>query len=118
MVIAHHENVLKVCNEQIEHLTHPEIYGYCLDRCNSIVINKERMMTITTNEQRITTHEFAPLYPTYFSPKVAREIVMRDVYKDVNGKRIPLEIINKLEYYQLLKASTVEGLNALKNIQA
>ena len=82
--INHAEKMVSVCNKQIEYLTHPETYGCCLSKCNSIVINKERMMTVTTDETHHTTYEFSPLYPTYFSPETAREIVENDIYKDIN----------------------------------
>lgn len=102
-IIINNELTLKVCNEKIEYLTHPELYGCCLSRCNSIVINKERMMVVTTDSNHYTTYEFSPLYPTYFSPEAARKIVANDIYKDCNGNRIELEIIGELEYYKLMK---------------
>ena len=117
-MIAHAEKVLNVCNKEIEHLTHPEVYGCCLDRCNSIVINKERLMTVTTDETRHTTYEFTPLYPTYFSPEAADRIVASDIYKDNNGNRIALEIVGKLEYYQLLKEYSEKSIGILKSIEA
>lgn len=113
--ISNAEKTISVCNKEIEYLTHPEIYGCCLDRCNSIVINKERMMTVTTDEAHHTTHEFSPLYPTYFSPAVARKIVKNDIYRDWNGNIIKLEIIGKLEYYQLLKECLENRLSALNS---
>ena len=115
-MVAHHEQVLNVCNKQIEYLTHPEVYGCCLCKCNSIVINKERMMTVTTDENHMTTYEFNPLYPTYFSPEAADRIVASDIYKDNNGNRIALEIVGKLEYYQLLKEYSEKNINVLKSI--
>lgn len=114
-ILKHHENVLNVCNKQIEYLTHPEKYGCCLNKCNSIVINKERMMTVTTKDH-VTTYEFNPTYPTYFSPDAARRIVNDDVYEDYNGNRINLEIIGKLEYYQLLKAYTEKHIETAKMV--
>lgn len=115
-IIKKSENVLDVCNKEIEYLTHPELYGCCLCKCNSIVINRERMMTVTTDENHMTTYEFSPLYPTYFSPEAAQRIISHDVYKDINGNRINLERIGKLEYYKLLKAWTEKGLEALRSI--
>ena len=117
-MIAYCEKVLNVCNKQIEYLTHPEMYGCCLSNCNSIVINVERMMTVTTDETHHTTSEFSPLYPTYFSPRVAREIVANDIYKDCNGNRIEMTIVGKLEYYQLLKADTERRYNSIKMFNA
>ena len=114
--IAHLENVINVCNKEIEHLTHPEIYGCCLCKCNSIVINKERMMTVTTDETHHTTHEFSPLYPTYFSPEAASDIVKNDIYLDCNGNRIKMEIIGKQEYYTLLKDDSEKTLNIIKKL--
>ena len=117
-MIAHYEKVLNVCNKEIEYLTHPELYGCCLCKCNSIVINKERMMTVTTDENHMTTYEFNPLYPTYFSPEAADRIVASDIYKDNNGNRIALEIVGKLEYYQLLKEYSEKSIGILKSIEA
>ena len=117
-MVAHHEQVLNVCNKQIEYLTHPEVYGCCLCKCNSIVINKERMMTVTTDENHMTTYEFNPLYPTYFSPEAADRIVASDIYKDNNGNRIALEIVGKLEYYRLLKEYSEKNIEVLKSIEA
>ena len=116
-VIAHNEKVLNVCNEKIEHLTHPEVYGCCLCKCNSIVINKERMMTVTTDETHHTTYEFSPLYPTYFSPEIARDIVKNDIYRDINNNPIEMTIIGELEYYRLLKEKTEKAIELFKSIE-
>ena len=116
-MVAHHEQVLNVCNKQIEYLTHPEVYGCCLCKCNSIVINKERMMTVTTKTTDgvcRTTYEFSPLYPTYFSPEVARDIVKNDIYRDINDNRIKMEIVGKLEYYTLLKGQAEKSIELFK----
>lgn len=117
-MISRCEEIVNVCTKEIKHLTHPEIYGCCLCKCNSIVINKERMMTVTTDEKHMTTYEFEPLCPTYFSPEVARGIVCHDIYEDINGNRIHMEIIGKLEYYQLLKAVSEKRLEIFKSIEA
>lgn len=108
--IAYNENVVNKCDKVIERITHPEVYGCCLDSCNSIVINKERMMVVTTDEKHMTTYEFSPIEPTYFTPKAAKRIVEADIYTDVYGDKIELEIVGKLEYYQLLKASAEKAL--------
>lgn len=108
------EKTLIACDKEIEYLTHHELYGSCLSLCNTIVINKERMMTITTDENHKTTYEFAPLYPTYFSPDAADKIQKHDIYKDINGNRIKLEKVGKLEYYKMLKNYTETGLKALR----
>jgi len=117
-MIAYCEKVLNVCNNEIEYLTHPEKYGFGIYKCNSIVINKERLMTVTVDENNRTKHEFAPLYPTYFSPSAARQIVEGDLFSDCNGNRIKLEIVGKLEYYQLLKADTEKKYNSIKTLVA
>ena len=117
-VIAHNEKVLEVCNKEIEYLTHPELYGCCICNCNSIVINKERMMTVTTDETRHTTYEFSPLYPTYFTPEAARRIVKNDIYNDIHGNRIKMEIIGQLEYYRLLKEHAEKAIELFKSIEA
>lgn len=108
------EKVNKVCKEKIEYLEHPEIYGSSLRKCNSIVINKERMMTVTTDENHMTTYEFSPTYPRYFTPEAAQQIVENDIYKDINGDTIKLEIIGEKEYYNLLKARMEAILKSLK----
>jgi len=114
--ISKAEKTLNVCNKEIEYLTHPELYGCCLSRCNTIVINKERMMTVTTDENHMTTYEFSPLYPTYFSPEAADHILKHDIYKDINGNRIKLERVGKLEYYRLLKEHTERGIKGLRMV--
>jgi len=114
--ISKAENTLNVCNKEIEYMTHPELYGCCLSRCNTIVINKERMMTVTTDENHMTTYEFSPLYPTYFSPEAADRILKHDIYKDINGNRIKLERVGKLEYYRLLKEHTERGIKGLRMV--
>lgn len=113
-VIANAEKVLNVCNKELEYFNHPEIYGSCLCRCNSIVINKERMMVITTDETHHTTYCFNPLYPTRFTPEAARRIVNEDVYKDINNNRIQLEIVGEKKYYELLKEYTEKNLEVIK----
>ena len=113
--ISDAEKTIKICNEEIECLTHPEKYGCCLCNCNSIVINKERMMTVTTDDTHHTTFEFSPDYPTYFSPETARRIVEKDIYRDCFNNIIKLEIIGRLEYYRLLKEHTESGLSSLKS---
>lgn len=113
-VVKYNENVVKVCNEKIEHLTHPEIYGCCISKCNSIVINKERMMCVTTDKTNRTTYEFSPLYPTFFSSEIAKDIVKNDIYSDINDNRIKMEIVGELEYYRLLKAQSEKHLETIK----
>ena len=111
---AYYENILNVCNKKIEAENHPEIYGFCIDKCNSIVINKERLMTVTTDKNSITTYEFSPLTPTYFAPEAAELIVKSDIYYDSNNNPIKMEIIGKLEYYTLLKDYAVKNLENIK----
>lgn len=113
--ISNAEKTINVCNKEIEYLTHPEKYGCCLCNCNSIVVNKERMMTVTTDDTHHTTFEFSPNYPTYFSPETARRIVENDIYRDCNDNIIKMEIVGKLEYYRLLKEYTESGLSSLKS---
>lgn len=115
-VIANAEKVLDVCNHELEVFNHPEIYGTCLCLCNSIVINKERMMVITTDETHHTTHCFTPLYPTRFSPEAAKRIVRDDIYKDIHGNRIELEIVGEKKYYELLKEYTERNLENVKSL--
>lgn len=116
-VIKHYENVVKVCNEKIEHLTHPEVYGCCLCKCNSIVINKKRLMCVTTDKTNHTTYEFSPLNPTFFSPEVAKDIIKNDIYRDIYGFKIQMEIVGELEYYRLLKERAEESLKTAKEFE-
>lgn len=115
-VIAYNKKVLSICNKEIERLSNPKEYGCCLSRCNCIVINKERMFTITTDKENRTTYEFSPLYPTYFSREVAEEIVANDIYRDINGNRIELAIIGKLEYYSMLKNKAEKAIELFQSL--
>lgn len=117
-VIAYNEKVLSICNKEIERLINPKEYGCCLSRCNRIVINKERIMTVTSDKENRTTYEFSPLYPTYFSREVAEEIVANDIYRDINGNRIELTIIGKLEYYTLLKNKAEKAIELFHSLEA
>lgn len=107
---------LNYCTKKVEQLSHPEIYGCCLSKCNSIVINKERMMTITTDRNQMPSFEFSPLNPTYFSPETAEYIQKNVVFKDVNGERIPLEIVGELEYYKLMQESLKHNLKIMGSV--
>lgn len=112
-MIKHYEDVLNVCNKVLNELAHPEIYGICIERCNCIVIDEERLMTITA-ENGYTKHEFSPLYPSYFSRETAQDIVENDIYRNVKGERIQLKIIGKKRYYELLKAEAETAINLFK----
>jgi len=109
------EECVKVCNEKINWLTNPQKYGYCISRCNSIVINKERMMVVTTKDGK-THYAFAPTYPTYFTPQTAKNIVANDIFKDGLGNRIELAIVGELEYYQLLKKNKESAIKTFTDI--
>lgn len=109
------EECVKVCNDKINRLTNPQKYGYCISRCNSIVINKERMMVVTTKDGK-THYAFAPTYPTYFTPQTAKNIVTNDIFKDGLGNRIELTIIGELEYYQLLKKNKENAIKTFTDI--
>lgn len=114
------ERVLSVCQKQIHQLTHPAIYGAYKCNCNCIVINKARLMTIKIDEQNKTTYEFQPLYPTYFTLEQAKRILSDDryhpTYYDRDGNLLSLEIIGKLEYYQLLKEHTEKKLISIQTL--
>ena len=109
------EECVKVCNEKIKRLTNPQKYGCCISRYNSIVINKERMMVVTTKDGK-THYAFAPTYPTYFTPQTAKKIVANDIFKDGLGNRIELTIVGELEYYQLLKKNKENGIQTLTDV--
>lgn len=116
-VIEDNEKTLAVCNEELDRINHPEVYGACLCRCNCIVINKERMMTVTTDKRNYTTYEFSPLYPTFFSPDTAKDIAKNDVFKDINDNRIKMEVIGEKEYYTLLKERATKTLELFKTLK-
>ena len=109
------EECVKVCDERIKRLTNPKKYGCCISRCNSIVLNKERMMVVTAKDGK-TDYAFAPTYPTYFTPQTARKIVANDIFKDGLGNRIELTIVGELEYYRLLKKHKENGIQTLTDI--
>lgn len=116
-VIANYEEMLNVSNRELEVFNNPEVYGSCLCLHNSIVINIERMMVITTDETHHTTYCFNPLYPTRFTPEAAKKIVKNDVYKDIHDNRIKLEIVGEKKYYELLKEYAERNLKVIKSIE-
>lgn len=93
---------LSTCDKIIERLTRNDANGCSLSCGKNIIIDKSRMMTVTT-KNRMTTYEFAPLYPTVFTPETAARIIQRDVFIDGCGFNVSLEIVGELEYYRLLK---------------
>lgn len=115
-MIERNEEVLSVCNKEIEYITHPEVYGFCIEAYNSIVVNKERLMCVKLDEENRTSYEFTPTYPTYFTPSAARRIVKDAEYFDINNNRIPMEIVSRLEYYKLLKERTENTLKVLQSV--
>lgn len=115
-VIEHNEEKLAVCKKELERINNPQIYGACLCRCNCIVINKERMMTVTTKDNH-TTYEFNPLYPTFFSAEMANKIVREDIYKDIHGNRIKMEIIGEKEYYMMLQEKAEKAIELFKTLK-
>lgn len=74
------------------------------------------MMTVKVGKNHLTTYEFAPVSPTFFSPSVAKMIVEKDVFSDYHGNKIFMEIVGELEYYRLLKTYAEERLETLKNL--
>lgn len=93
---------LTTCERNIERLTRSDDNGCSLRRGTCIIIDKSRMMTITT-KIHMTTYEFAPLYPTLFTADAATRIIQHDVFIDGCGFNVTLEIVGELEYYRLLK---------------
>jgi hypothetical protein len=74
-------------------------------------------MTVKIDETNHTTYEFSPLYPTFFSPEVAKQIVDNDIYKDINNNTIKMEIIGELEYYRLLKEKVEKAIKLFKSLE-
>lgn len=97
---------LSTCDKIIERLTCPDT----ISRGNSIIIDKSRMMTVTT-KNRMTTYEYAPLYPTIYAHEAAERIIRRDVFIDGCGFNVSLEIVGELEYYRLLKECLARRLD-------
>lgn len=102
---------LTTCEKIIERLTRND----ATSRGKNIIIDKSRMMTVTT-KNRMTTYEFAPLYPTIFTPEAAARIIHRDVYIDGCGFNVSLEIVGELEYYRLLKECITRRLDTCDNM--
>lgn len=112
-IIKQNRERIEFCNKKIEVLTHSELYGRCLAKCNTIVINKERMMVVKVGKSNMTDYEYAPIAPTFFTKELAQEIINNDIYRDYQGNRIPLEAIGELEYYKLLKEQNEKSIEVL-----
>lgn len=63
-----------------------------------------------------TSYEFCSLTPTFFSPKLAKEIIKNDIFRDCNGNRIKLEGVTELEYFKMLKERTESSLLFIENV--
>lgn len=111
---------LSTCDKIIERLTRNDANGCSLSCGKNIIIDKSRMLTVTT-KNRMTTYEFAPLYPTIFTSEAAARIIQRDVFIDGCGFNVSLEIVGELEYYRLLKECIARRLDTcdamIKSIQ-
>lgn len=101
---------LTTCERNIERLTRSDANGCSPTRGNSIIIDKSRMMTVTT-KIHMTTYEFAPLYPTLYTVDAAARIIQHDVFIDGCGFNVSLEIVGELEYYRLLKECIARRLD-------
>lgn len=110
------EKNLKVCETNVEYLSHPEKYGCAFFRCDAIVLNKERMMVVNVEENGTIEPFFrwAPLNPKFYTKKIAENIVANKVFTDYEGKRIKLEIIGEKEYYKILGEWLQNRINFLK----
>ena len=113
-MVAKKEEELELVNRKIYYYEHPEECGFGIFKCNSIVINKERMMVIAVGDDRKTCNKFAPIHPTKFSPETAIDIVNNDEWYDGNNERISLEIVGEREYYYLLREYLQNGLEMVK----
>lgn len=103
---------LDIINKEIERLENPCF----IDACNSIVINKERMLTLTTDEHSIVSYEFGPIHPTYFTPERARELQNELEIADCHGNKIELMVVGAKEYYNLLKEETLRYIDTVKRL--
>ena len=115
--IARYNEILNACNKEIEIMNNPQKYGCCVCNCNSIVIDKERMLTIKTGEGNKAEFEFNATYPTYYTPKTAKWITENIKLVNGLGKPIKLEIVGKYEYYNLLKEHVEKALNAINGLR-
>lgn len=106
---------LTTCDRIIERRTRYKAKGCSPLLGNSIIIDKSRMMTVTI-KNRMTTYEFAPLYPTIFTSDVAERIIKRDVFIDGCGYNVDLEIVSEIEYYRLLKDCLARRLDTCEEM--
>ena len=74
--------------------------GHC---CPYFVINKERMVTIKRGNNDQAELEFAPIYPYHFPYDTAKWITENIKLVNGLGNPIPLEIVEDIDYYRLLK---------------
>ena len=110
--IAELKSIIDVCNKEIEVIENPQKYGCCLCRCNCIVINKQRLLSIRTGEGNKAEFEYKAKYPTHYSRKTAEWIVKNVKLVNGLGEQIKLEIVGDYEYYKYLKKA-LEGNIAL-----
>jgi hypothetical protein len=116
--IARLEKLLSVCEKELEYLMNPQKYGCCVCRCNTIVVNKQRGLTIKTGKNNAAEFEFSAAYPTHYSPKTAKWIVENVVLRDGLGNRVVLETMGDREYYQYLKEKVESTLKLAKTLAA
>jgi hypothetical protein len=114
--IAELKSIIDVCNKEIEVHENPQKYGCCLCRCNCIVINKERLITIRTGEGNKAEFEKMAKYPTHYSRKTAEWIVKNVKLVNGLGEQIKLEIVGDYEYYKYLKKALEETVEVMQTL--
>ena len=115
--VAEYRNILEVCNQELEIIENPRKYGCCVSEWNSIVINKDRALTIKTGENNQAEFEFMAAHPTYYTPKTAKWIVENVRLLNGLGNPIKLEIVGKYEYYKFLKKHLEDMLSVIADIR-
>lgn len=115
-LLTWNQEKLAQCEKELKYLTNSREYGCMLTNCPWIVINKERLMCVTVNDEHRTDYEFSPLNPTHFSRETANMIINKDIYKDINGNKIPLEAIGDLEYYQILRDTLLKRISSIQEL--
>lgn len=70
------------------------------------------MMSVKVENHK-TDFEYLTLTPTFFSPKMAKEIIKNDIYRDSRGEQIKMEGVNELEYFKMLLERAEQALKTL-----
>ena len=114
--IAELKSIIDVCNKEIEIIENPQRYGSCICHCNSIVVNKQRLLSIRTGEGNKAEFEYKAKYPTHYSRKTAEWIVKNVKLINGLGEPIKLEVVGDYEYYLNLKKALEETVEVMQEL--